>query len=256
MNQNTNSDLSKPIDFNMADLAEETKKIDDYNKNHHPDRILSKTPSELPVINIGENEKNQTDLKYIYELIEKSSKKNNGIKKSKKVKPSDIVVAITLGLSIVSVCSAFALYIEKKLNENLRDKEFQAAVEYMNDNYMSEVFFNSGFSVMPDAKGNHVYTFDRSNYLRAVDYMMGLGFTKDEAELTIGKALNYDSRIYPNDMTPDEYYGSKLEIEKDVRDEADKQINNMKLYLDKYEPEVIDKVKKIREEGPRNNARS
>ena len=256
MNQNTNNDLSKPIDFNMADLARETEKIDKYNETHHKDKHESLVPSELPVINIGQQEKNQIDLKYIYDLIDKSSRKNNAIKKSKKIKPKDVVVAATVALSVTSICAAFAIFMEKKINESLREREFQAAIEYMNENYMDEVYFNSGFGIMPDEKGNPVYTFDRSNYIRAVDYMMGLGFTKDEAELTLGKALNYDSRIYPDDMTPDEYYGSKLELKKDVRDNYDKYINNMKLYLDAHEPEVIDKVNKIKEEGPRNNARS
>ena len=255
MNQNNYDDLSKPIDFNMASLAEETKKIDEYNKAHHPEKAFSDKPSLLPTINIGESEKNQIDLKYIYELIDKSSRKNYGIKKSKKVKPKDIAVALTLGLSIASLCSAFAILVEKKINTNLREQEFETAVEYVNDNYIPTVFFNSGFGVAPDKEGKPVYSFNRSNYLKAVEYMVQLGFTKDEAELTIGKILNYDSRIYPEGMTSSEYYGSMLDIEKDVRDAADKYINNMQLYLDKHEQEVIDKVNKIKEEGPRNNAR-
>ncbi|MBR5662357.1 MAG: hypothetical protein IKX00_01745 [Bacilli bacterium] len=257
MNQNANNDLSKPIDFNMAELAKETKKIDDYNKAHHPEKVFSDKPSELPVINIGEQERNQIDLKHIYDLIDKSTNKNNGIKKSKRIKPKDVAVAVTIALSLTSICSAFGLFIEDRIKTNLKEREFEAAVEYINDNYMSQIFFNSGFNVVPDEKGNPVYSFDRTNYIKAVNGLMELGFTSDEAELTIGKILKEDQRIYPEDMTPAEYYGSKLEIEKpDVRDEFDKAINNEKLYKEQHEQDVIDKVKQIKEEGPRNNARS
>lgn len=263
MEQNNNTDFSKVVNIETAKLAEETKKIDEYNKKFHPEKIQSEPPAGIPVINIDEKAKNEADIARLCKLFEEKSLKEHNVKKKKiQIDAKKLATIIVVGTTFIASAVAFYKAIENKVNYGIKTNEISAAVEYMDETYMSEVLFNSGFEIIGnDKNGNPIYKFDRSNGLRAVEYLMGKGLTRNAAELLLAEKLNFDQRLYPENMTPDIYY---LKQESTKRYMIGENLNEallipdggIKAFTKANQDDLINQVNRIKEEGKTDNARS
>ena len=256
MEQN-NSGLSKEVDKRIAEIAAEVDKIDAYNQKYHPDKKPSYVPGNIPVIDIDKEAKNQADIAKICNLIEKNSLKNHKATKNRK-KENAKKVAIVAASGTVLLASIVTILpgIERKVNAKMKEQELNIAVEYMNEHIMPEVFFNSGFDVLGiNEKGKPIYKFERINGIKATDYLVEhYGFTRDSAELLVAKSLDFDQKLYPEGVTPDEYYMSKNY--KDGNGLESEMIGGVKPFTNLNEEDVINQVNKIKEEGQKDNARS
>ena len=249
-----------PYDPKSEGLVSETKKIYEYNKKFHPDKQPSEVPDNIPVINIDEKRINEAELAKICKQIEANSlKKQFATKKSKKLDAKKIKKVA----SLVAAGSAFAIFVtittgalDIFIKEDMKKRELDSAVAYMNETIMPEVFFNSGFNVLgTDAKGNPIYEYDRSNGIRAVNYLTEkYGFTQDSAELLVAKTLDFNEKLYPEGVTPDKYYMDKGYTEGKYMDAV--LVGGVKPFTTQNRAGVISRVNEIKEEGPRNNARS
>ncbi len=258
MDQNREPELSKEIDIQSAQRAAIAQKIDEYNKKNHPDKQPSEVPSNLPVYDIDPKAKNEADIAEICRLIEeKSLKKQNATKMKIKFNAQNVATTIVLSITIIGSLAAFIKAAENKVKSDIKKAELKAAVEYIDENYLSEVLFNAGFQITgTDSNGNPIYQFNRSNALKAVEKLTEKGLSTDSAKFYVALKFNFDQRLYPENMTADMYYiqqGYKIgENENEALLVPD---GGIRPYISAQQDPFIEGVNRIKEEGRTNNAR-
>lgn len=186
MDQDSKDELKIDIDYEKARLAQENRKINEFNEKHNIKH--DEAPSVIPKIKTDDVQADLADI--MDKIIKKSLNKQQAKQKKTKIIISSIA-AVSLATMFIEIGIPL---IKEGINHIKREQELNAAVAFMDEYYLPSVYQRSGFKINIDDKGKPVYIYDNNNLNKAVEILTEeFNLDKNQAILLINKSLDYEA---------------------------------------------------------------